>query len=310
MRKSLEHILKTKHLRRILIISLLIITAIGAYIYTNTFYVTVRFKELGPVSKNMAAYYNGFRIGKITKVKPDKDFKNILVRVNLTVKNLNLPQNTSVHVKNFPSGELYLQFVYPQTPALKKLRRGEVLEGISPYQLEEFMLGQNISGVTDIVSVHVLRALEAMEVANMEMKMFFQTTSTLMEENKKEINLSAQNITKMTNSLAQAAENLNQATAKINNAIDTEVIKDSTLGIRDSALNMKASTKNINDMSQNIKKATKNIDQTMKKIDNTIAHANCTAQKINFMTTELNKVLSKRFAGFRLMFGKPINSKP
>lgn len=303
MVKNLGNILKIrKDVRKILWVLIFFLLAVWLVIYLNTFYVTVRFNELGPVSKNMAAYYNGFKIGRIVKVEPDKDFKHILVRVKLTTKNLNLPQNTTVHVKNFPSGELYLLFVYPDAPALANIKRGDVLEGISPYRLEEFMLGQNISGVTDIVSVHVLKALEAMEVANMEMKMFFTTTTNLMQENQKQINLSISNIVDMTKSLADAAENLNQSTKKINNALDTEVIKDSALGLRDSAMNIKSLT-------GDIKKATKDIDKTVKKIDSTVTHANYAAKNLNYITKGLSRTLSKRFAGMRLMFGKPISQE-
>lgn len=304
LRNSIKNIFKIKqNTKKLLIILVCFALLLGIQIYRNTFYVTVRFKELGPVSKHMAAYYNGFKIGKIVKIEPDKDFKHILVKVNLNIRNLKLPQNTTVHVKNFPSGELYLQFIYPTAPALKNITRGEILEGISPYRLEEFMIGQNMSGVTDIVSVHVIKALEAMEVANMEMKMFFTTSSMLMNENKNEVKASIQNVVKMTQSLAQAAENLNQSTKKINDAIDTQTIKGSTTGIKDSAENIKTIT-------GNIKEATKDIDKTIKKIDSTMTHANRTAKNLECMSEGLNEALSKRFGGIRVMFGKPVNKKP
>ena len=68
----------------------------------------VRFDELGPVSKNMSVYYNGFKVAKIVKIDPDKDFKHTLVRVNFLTGSLKLPRNTTVQLKSFPNGELYL----------------------------------------------------------------------------------------------------------------------------------------------------------------------------------------------------------
>jgi ABC-type transporter Mla subunit MlaD len=282
----------------------------------NTFYVIVRFNELGPVSKNMAVYYNGFKVGKVTNIEPDNDYKHTLVTVNLNAKNLKLPQNTTVQLKSFPSGELFLQLVYPSTTSLKTLSRGDTLEGISPYNLEEFMLGQNVSGVTDIVSIHVIKALDAMGVANMEMENFFKATSGFLKDNKAPLNESAMNIAATTKSLAGAAENLNQVTAKLNHSIDTQTLKDTTVNVKDSTSNIKDSTLNIQESTQNIKetteninKATKDLDKTMKKVDDTVSQVNSAAANINCITGGLNQTLSKRFGGMRVIFGTPVKAR-
>lgn len=280
----------------------ILLIGFGIYIYNSTSYLIIRFDELGPLTKNMAAYYNGFKIGKIIGIEPDKDFKHTLAKVFLTNKNINLPQNTTVHVQSFPNGELYLQFVYPNSPTFKMLKRGDMVEGIAPYSLEKFMLGQNISGITDVVSIHVIRALNATEIANMEITAFFKNTSKLVNENRRGITSSVNNTEAMTKSLAQMAENLNQASKnlnqtsqKINNSIDESVIKDTTL--------------NIQETTKNISESTKDIDKTMKKIDDTISQANAAAENINSMTSGLNETLSKRFAGMRIIFGTPVKQK-
>ena len=205
---------KKKEFRKLLIILIFFLIITGVYIYNSTYYVIIRFNELGPLTKNMVAYYNGFKIGKIVRIEPDNDFKHTLVKVNLFHENINLPQNTTVHVESFPNGELYLQFIYPSSPSFKTIKRGDILEGIAPYSLEQFMLGQNIAGVTDVVSLHVIRALNATEIANQEMTAFFNATSKLIQENSKGINVSVNNTAAMTKSLAQMAENLNQASKK------------------------------------------------------------------------------------------------
>jgi methyl-accepting chemotaxis protein len=235
----------------------------------------------------------------------------------LIAQGLNLPQNTTVHVKSFPTGELYLEFIYPPNPSLRSIRRGEVLEGISPYSIEEFMLGQNISGVTDVVSIHVIKALQATEIANIEMKNFFENTSSVIKDNKEGINASVDNTVAMTKSLAEMAENLNQAAQKINNSIDSQSIRESTSNIKDSSLNIKDSTSNLKDSSQSIKNttdsifgSTKGLDKTMNKVDDTISQINCAARNINCMTQGLNETLSKRFGGARVLFGTPVKKSP
>lgn len=296
MPKVEENILKKdKKFTKLLGLFLIFAGIIWLYIYNTSFYVTIRFGELGALAKNMPVYYNGFKIGKIVKIEPDVDFKHTIVRVNLDNKNINLPQNTTAKVENFPSGELYLQFVYPKSPSLGKMQRGDLLEGIAPYSPEQFMLGQNISGVTDIVSIHVIKALKATEIANMEMTNFFKNSSKLINENSKEINASVNNTVKMTKNLEQMAQNLNQASKKLNEAIDKEILKDTTY--------------NIKDTTGNISKATKDIDKTMKKIDDTVSEANAAAKNLNSITSGLNEAMCKRFAGMRVMFGKPLKSK-
>lgn len=298
MKNIVGSISKTS-IKKLLLILIILAVTVGIYLYMHAFYVIIRFDELGPLTKNMSAYYSGFRIGKIVHIGPDKDFEHTLVKVNLNQRDINLPQNTTVHVKKFPNGELYLEFVYPDSPSFKKIQRGELLEGIAPYNLEEFMLGQNISSVSDLVSIHVIKALDAMDVANKEMELFFRTTSKILQSNDKAISESVNNAAAMTKSLAEMAENMNQVSQKLNQAVDKSTIKDTTENIKDS-------TSNLKDTTEMISVATKDIDKTMKKIDDTVAQVNATAENLNSMTSGLNETLSKRFAGMRIMFGTPV----
>lgn len=296
MPKFRQNILKKeKKIINGLTVILILAGLVWIYLYSTSFYVIIRFDELGALAKNMPAYYNGFKIGKIVSIEPDVDFKHTIARVNLYNKNINLPQNTTAKVESFPSGELYLEFVYPKSPSLRVIKRGDLLEGIAPYSPEQFMLGQNISGVTDIVSIHVIKALRATEIANMEMTNFFKNFSKLINDNSKEINTSVNNTAQMTKNLEQMAQNLNQASKKLNDAIDEKILKDTTYNIKDTTIN--------------ISKATKDIDKTMKKIDDTVSEANAAAKNLNSITSGLNEALGKRFAGMRVMFGKPVKPK-
>ena len=286
---------------------LLIMTVV--YFYNTTSYVVIRFNELGALTKNMSAYYNGFKIGKIISIQPDNDFKHTLVKVILIYKNLKLPQNTTVKVENFPNGELYLQFVYPQSPSLKLIKRGDVLEGTAPYSLEGFMLGQNISGVTDIVSLHVIRALQATEISNQEMQAFFKHTSKLIDGNSASIKRSVNNAETMTKNLSQMAQNLNRTSKKLDNSINENDLRTTTTNIKKSSSNVEEATSKLAETTYNIAKATENIDQTIKKVDETISQASSIASNLNSLSGGLNQTLSQRFAGMRMIFGTPIKQK-
>ena len=185
--------------------------------------------------------------------------------------------------------------MYPTSPSLNTIKRGDVLEGISASNLEQFMMGQNVSGVTDVVSMHIIKALNSADAANQEIKVFFHAGTDLINENKRGINTSVNNVISMTKNLADMAENLNQTSQKLNNAIDETTLRDTTT--------------NIKDTTGNISRATKDIDKTMKKVDDTISQLNVTAENLNGITSGLNSTLSKRFAGMRILFGTPIKPK-
>lgn len=296
-------------INKFLVVLAIFLAIIGVFLYNKKGYVIIRFDELGPLTRNMSAYYNGFKIGRIVRIQPDKDFKHTLVKVDLNQKDLRLPQNTVVFVERFPNGELYLQFIYPQSPSLRMIKNGDILEGIAPYNLEQFMMGQSISGMSDLVSLHIIKALNGADAANQEMRVFFKVTSKLIKDNGKGISETVNNAAAMTYSLAEMAEylklasqNLNQTTKKINDALDTEVLKTSTLNIKDATSNVKITT-------DNIAKATTDIDKTVKKIDDTISNFNTAAQNLNSITVGINGSLSRRFGGMRVLFGSSVKAK-
>lgn len=309
MENSETTILKLKGNKKfvIAIITLIILSCI--YFFNSTFYIIIRFDELGPITKNMSVYYKGFKIGKVVSIKPDRDFKHTLVRVNLTDKNIDLPQNTIVGVDKFANGELYLELIYPTSPSLNNIKRGEILEGLAPYSLEQFMMGQSVSGMSDIVSIHIVKALNSADAANKEMQTFFKVVSKLIKENGKGIGTSINNMAEMTKNLNQMAKNLNQASSNLNQTSEkvNNAIEESTL--KNSALNVMSTTANIKEATGNIANATKDIDKTVKKIDETIFQFNTTAQNLNSITSGVNDTLGKKFGGMRIMFGKPVRSK-
>lgn len=295
MKNFFKNLPKFQNGKKKLIFLLLFLTILGFYWYISSDYVIIRFDELGSVGKNMNAYYNGFRVGRVISVEPDVDFKHVLAKLRFNTKNINLPQNTTVRVQSFPTGELYLELVYPQSPSLKPIVRGTVIEGIAQYNVEEFMQGQNVSGMTDIVTVHVVRTLKATEIANHEIRMFFQNASSLVNENRQGVKKSVDNTQKMTANLAKMAVNLNNLSDKLNKSIDEKALKQTTSNVKDS--------------SDNIVKLTQDLDKTVNNIDATVDEFHAAAQHLNAVTSGLNTSLSKRFGGMRVMFGTPTSGK-
>lgn len=284
-----------KGAKKLLIWLVIALVAIAIYIYQSNDYVIIRFDELGFVAKNMNAYYNGFKIGKIISVEPDTDFKHVLAKLRFFHSDINLPQNTIVRVQSFPSGELYLEFVYPQSPSLKPITRGTVLQGIARYNLADFMQGQNISGITDVVTLHVIRTLQATEIANQEIKLFFKNASSIVNDNRRGIKASVNNTEKMTANLAQTAANLNDLSEKLDNAIDEKALKQTT--------------SNIKETTDNIVKVTSDINTTVQKINDAADEIHTAASHYTSITSGLNDTLSKKMGGMRVLFGSPTKGK-
>lgn len=296
MKKFLDKISKLDSGAKKLLIWLIVAAvAVAFYINQANDYVIIRFDELGFVSKNMNAYYNGFKIGKIISVEPDKDFQHVIAKLRFTHKEINLPQNTTVKMQSFPSGELYLEFVYPESPSLKPITRGTVLQGLARYNVEEFMQGQNVSGMTDIVSLHVIRTLKATEIANHEIKMFFQNASSLVNENRDGVKKSVDNTEQMTANLAQAAANLNDLSEKLDNAVDEKALKQTT--------------SNVKETTDNVVKLTKDLDKAVENIDDTVCEIHEAASHLTAITSGVNETLSKKMGGMRVIFGTPTKGK-
>lgn len=281
--------------KKLLIWLIIALIAIAFYLYQANDYVIIRFDELGFVAKNMNAYYNGFKIGKVISVEPDKDFKHVLAKLRFIHKEINLPQNTTVRVQSFPSGEIYLEFVYPESPSLKPMTRGTVLQGIARYSLEDFMQGQNISGMTDIVTLHVVKTLQATEIANHEIKMFFQNASSIVNDNRSGIKASVDNTRKMTANLAQTAANLNDLSEKLDNSIDEK--------------GLKQTTSNIKQTTDNIVKVTSDINTTVQKINDAADEIQTAASHYTSIGNGLKDSLSKNMGGLRVLFGSPTKGK-
>lgn len=283
------------HIKAIFNLLFLSLVALGLFWVYQTFfgyYVLIRFKELGPLTKNMTAYYKGFVIGKSTSVGPDEDYKASIVKVVLKHENTMLPSNTFVIVGQFPNGQNYLEFIYPDKPTLRLMGKGDVLEGITSYSLEQFMHGQTRSGTTDLVSENVIKTLNTTDETNREIQNFFATASEVLQENRQNIKQTTQNTAKMTASLAQSAKNTVSMTASL----------------AQSAKTLNEATENIKTTTADINKATKDTDKTTNKIHSTMSEFHAAAANINKITAGMLRVLNKKFAGMRILFGRPIQA--
>ena len=67
----------SKQVSRIaLLIFVILCSVLFIYRLLTYTYLTVEFNEARPVRNKIPVYYKGYRIGKVDKIKPSKDFKS------------------------------------------------------------------------------------------------------------------------------------------------------------------------------------------------------------------------------------------
>ena len=104
--------------RIVILLLILFFVLMGIFIYKQLSYthIVVQFNELRPHEKNLPVYYKGIIIGKAEKKKHSNDYQHTLMKVVLYPKNLHLPINTEVElrqiVKNRKTKD-YLELLYP-----------------------------------------------------------------------------------------------------------------------------------------------------------------------------------------------------
>ena len=83
------------------LILLVLLASIGItyYFYKTNTYITAEFKNLRPFHDRAPIYYNGFKIGKVVKVRPNKTYTSTIVTMRLHPHDLKLPVNISVNLK-------------------------------------------------------------------------------------------------------------------------------------------------------------------------------------------------------------------
>ena len=73
-------------MRKLVVIILILLSAVAVWFaYQKLAYlnILVKFDDLEPFERKMNVYYKGFKIGKTTKIFPDKDYKNTYLKYYL-----------------------------------------------------------------------------------------------------------------------------------------------------------------------------------------------------------------------------------
>ncbi len=284
--KNLSEVLYKFRRLFLFLLVFVVITISGFFIYRNYlgFHITAKFSDATPLFVKMPVYYKGYNIGFVNRIKPSKDYEYSYVKIVFYSQKPNLPENITAKIKLRETKSDYIELIKPDEPSENKLKNKAVIEGEAAFDLFEFLSNIYDSGALDPIIESVTDFVSSISSTSDEIGSFFSDSRTILKDNKK-------NIRKTTTSL-------NQITSKVNNSINESQLNSTFSNISNSA-------SNIEETSENIKNATENLDITKNKLDCTISDIQSSASNIKNVTEGVCQTMNKRFAGLRLIFGKP-----
>lgn len=290
----------------LIIISLFFVLAL---IYTfwqydaNTrFYIIAKFADSGPLYKNMPVFYKGYDIGHIKKINISPDYKYSLARMEFYPKNPKLYDNIVAKAKKLEEKDDYIDLIYPDPPSETLLKKGGVIEGRGAFDMDLFLSDVAEADILVPLLQNFSDVLVSAEKTSDEIKKFFSDARLILKDNRQNLNITTQNI-------AQTSKSLRITTSNFNNSITRDKLNSTTSNVYKSSDNILSVTESIKNITQNVDSATKNLDKTIAKVDCTITEANIIATNIRVITTSLCNALGKRFAGLKILFGKPMNNQ-
>ena len=258
-------------MKKLLILILGAALGIAGFIFVvHSFYnihITAVFEELEPFPRNLNVYYKGFKLGRSVRVRPSKDFTNTRVDMILNAKGISLPDNITAKVKRKDKKD-YIELEYPDAPSITDIKNHSVIQGKKSFDISGYIDEQAEGGGLDEIKDNLNDTVES------------------------------------------AGDTLDALTELIGTAND--ILKDLRPSLKITGENR--ATKNLENASLNVSNITKHADsQTISLVDCVIQNTNAVIENVNVVVSNVNDIvkgfkatLSKRFAGMKIMFGKPI----
>lgn len=286
MKKLVDRLLKLV----VITIILLIITFISSVIFKLydhfRYHIMVKFTDSGPLFRGMPVCYKGYRIGHTQKVILSEDYKYTLVKIVLYPKNPKIPKDIIGTVKKHDMLGNYIDLIVAEEPSATLLKNGEIIDGKPIFDMGTFLSKIEDSGI--LIPLLQNYSDTALSISRTSTKIgdFFSDSSLILKDNRQ--------------NLKHTTESLNKITSNFSTSFSKDKLDSTTSSINNSASNIQTITENVKNITQSVDCATKNLDKTMAKID-------CTASNVKVITGGFREVMGKRFAGLRIIFGKPLS---
>ena len=280
------------------VIAILLIIAGAYYNYKTSTYVTAEFKNLRPFHDRAPVYYNGFKIGSVVKVRPNKAYTSTIVTMKLHPQDLHLPVNISANLKKernrWNRKFDYIDLIAPKDASIFYLKDGDRISGKTSVELESYLANQ------DPESLEAMKADAAETIKNLNITIqtlgdLFSTLNSMASDVKPNVVKASSDLSESTGNFVKISSNAGVTTTNLNEAFNEKRL-DST-------------AKNFQIVSRNVKLMTNELNNTLPQIGCTINEVNRVLCNIDEMTEGLNCTMQKPFGGLRLIFGSPVSKK-
>lgn len=289
----------------ILTISSLILISVVLFKLDESYFkyhIMVKFVESGPLFKNMPVCYKGYRIGRTEKITLSEDYKYTLVEVVLYPKNPKIPKDVEGVVKKHDVLKNYIDLITPEgstTTAL--LKNGDTIDGRGIFDMGTFLAEIANSGLIIPLIQNFSGAALSLDRTSVKIGNFFSDSRLILKDNRQNLNQAARD-------LAVTSKSLKKITSKFNTSITEDKLNNTTSSVSKASTNILTATENIKNITQSVDCATRNLDKTIAKIDSTVSDTNVITSNVKTITSGFCQILGKRFAGLRIIFGKPLKS--
>ena len=280
------------------VIALLLIIAGAYYNYKTNTYVTAEFKNLRPFQDRAPVYYNGFKIGSVVKVRPNKTYTSTIVTMKLHPQDIHLPVNISANLKKernrWNRKFDYIDLIYPKDPSIFYLKDGDRISGKTSVELESYLANQ------DPESLEAMKADAAETIKNLNITIqtlgdLFSTLNSMASDVKPNVVKASSDLSQSTGNFVKISSNADVTTSNLNEAFNEK--------------RLDTTAKNFQIVSRNVKLMTNELNNTLPQIGCTINEVNRVLCNIDEMTEGLNCTMKKPFGGLRLIFGSPVGKK-
>lgn len=288
-----------------ILIALLLGLFIAYTIHRTNTYVTAEFKDLTPFNNSAPIYYNGFKIGKVIKIHPNKTYTSTIVTMELHPHDLKLPINISANLKKaknrWNKKYDYIDITYPKSPSIFFLKDGDRISGKTTVELETFLANQDPASL-EAIKNDLAESAKNLNITLQTLGDLFATLNEIANEvspnvvdASSDIKKTSANIVKVSQNATDIANNVTGLSNNVTDALSSDRINSTTY-------NFQATSENVNLI-------TKNLNNTIPQIACSLQQINEILNNVNEMTEGLNCTMQKPFGGMRMIFGSPVSKK-
>ena len=285
-------------LKYLILSAILISIGVSYYFYRTRTYVTAEFRNLRPFHDRAPIYYNGFKIGKVVKVRPNKTYTATIVTLRLHPMDLKLPVNITANLKREKNKKNdkydYIDIIYPQNPSSFLIKDGDRIAGKSSVELDSYLSNQDPDSLDDIKE-DFAQTVKNLNITVQALGDLFGTINSIAEDVKPNVVQASSALKDSSGNFVKISENVSSVTGNINGTFDKQ--------------SMNSANEDLLAVGNNVKIMTDEFSKTVPQIGCTINELNRVLCNIDEMTEGLNCTMKKPFGGLRLIFGSPVSTK-